>query len=997
MKILLKYNLFLFTLLLLLTNQEITGQEYIFRQFTTKNGLPSSQIFHVFQDSKGYIWFATDNGISKYNGYEFANFDINDGLVETSISEIYEDKAGKIWFIGIEGSLAYSVNNEIISYKYNNILSKILPDNPVYLKSNFYVDDNEDVYISIKSLDLIKIDKVGKITEFKNTAPSRSTLSIYNLGNNAYISAIKSRNIETPEKPFNLLLNKKSGKEVMIELPVKDITYPHHTFEEFINDSSFWFSSGNKVFFIQNNKVIKTYTFENEVVWMSFNKKSELNVCSINEGVKVYNVKNEQIILKHHHLNGYTVTSVLYDKHGSYWFTTLNNGVFQLSSENYQKLGQKTGLLNKGIKCIETIGDTVYFGGDDPGIGITSEMKIDYLSVPGINKVLPKAILFDKSQNQLVIATNKFLYLLKNNQLSTIKNHMASAPEYLGNHFNAVCAISDNTGGYWIGGGIGFFYVKYNQVIFNSLINKNFKVRVNSLFLDKNNTLWLGCKDGLRKYKDGKLSYLGDDFEELKTRILDIKQYNQTLVLATKGKGILFFDGKSIERITKKDGLSSNMITSLAICENMLWAGSLNGLNYIKLPNDENDDFIVEKPFELSGFEVNQIKSGKNKMYLATNEGIVICYPNHNDDQVSNQPLYFTSFVINGKNLEVKEKYHLKNNQNNISISFEALNYKTSTPIEYKYKLEGLDANWTYSQKREVNYFNLKPGKYNFVVKVKNMKGSWNDEKKSISIVIAPSLWQTTPFKIGSILLALVLLILIYSIWQANARKKMHLERSVHNYKLKTLWGQMKPHFIFNTLNSINNYIISNEAVSASKYLTKFSALIRKILDYAQYDTINLEEELNTLELYMKIEALRLKQKFDYTITVDETIDSHNTYLPGLILQPFVENSIWHGIQPLDRKGTIKIKISKKESNLVIEIIDNGIGREQAMLNSKNIGSLNKSYGAKIARERLNLFASKKKKKAIVEYSDLITSVGVIGTKVKIIIPLVSWQGALVR
>ncbi|NJO87584.1 MAG: histidine kinase [Chloroflexia bacterium] len=123
----------------------------------------------------------------------------------------------------------------------------------------------------------------------------------------------------------------------------------------------------------------------------------------------------------------------------------------------------------------------------------------------------------------------------------------------------------------------------------------------------------------------------------------------------------------------------------------------------------------------------------------------------------------------------------------------------------------------------------------------------------------------------------------------------------------------MKPHFIFNTLNSINNYIISNEAISASRYLTKFSALIRKIMDYAQYESINLDEELNTLELYMKIEALRLKQKFDYTIAVNENVDRHNTHLPGLILQPFVENSIWHGIQPLDRKGIIKIKVSKKE------------------------------------------------------------------------------------
>ncbi|NJO87586.1 MAG: hypothetical protein HC831_00450 [Chloroflexia bacterium] len=551
MKTIAKYNLIVF-ILIFFANYRVVSQEYIFKQFSTKDGLPSSQIFHVFEDSKGYIWFATDYGVSRYNGYEFINFDVNDGLVETSISEIYEDHTGKIWFIGINGSLAYYENDQILPYEYNDNLSELLPDNHVYLKSNFYVDENENIYISIISYDLYKIDKLGKITEFKNTALSRNTLSVYNLGNGAHISSIKSRNVKTTEKPFNLLLNKTFETEVMIELPVQEISYPQHTFEKFINDSSFWFSSGNNVFFLQNNKLIKTYSFENEIVWMSFNSEYELNICLRNNGVLLYNVKDEQIVLKSHHLKEFTVTSVLYDNQGSYWFTTLNNGVFKLSSEKYQKIGRETGSLSKTINCIETVNDTLYFGCNEPGVGITLQGKIDYLSTPGVNQILPSAILYEKSQNQLVIATNNFLYLLKNNQISVVKKSMASAPAHMGNHFNATCLISDNNGGYWVGGGIGFFHVRYNKVVFDSDVNKNFKVRVNALFLDNHNTLWLGCNDGLRKFKDGELTHFGKDFDELNARILDIKQYNQALILATKGKGILLFDGKSIVKYQKK-------------------------------------------------------------------------------------------------------------------------------------------------------------------------------------------------------------------------------------------------------------------------------------------------------------------------------------------------------------------------------------------------------------------------------------------------------------
>ncbi len=990
LKILVKYNLVLFTLIFAIY-QHVAGQEYIFKQFSTKDGLPSSQILHVFQDSKGYIWFATDYGVSRYNGYEFINYDINDGLPECSISEIYEDRKGQIWFIGISGILAFYVNNKIYPYKYNNNLGEVLHVRPIYLKSNFYIDIDENIYISIIGSDLFKIDKLGNITDYKKTSFLSIPLTVYNLDTGVYISSIKSNSIKTQKRPFNVVLNKTIENEEAIELPVNDITFPHNIFAKFIKDSTFCFSISNKVFYIKNGKVLNTYTFENEIVWMDINNKKELYVCPEHMGVLIYEFNNNQIELKNNHLKGHTVTSALHDNQGTYWFSTKKNGIFQLSSDKYHQVNEKAGLITKNINCLEIAGDTIYFGNNEIGIGIMSEGEIEYLLAPNKkNKIYPTALIYDETQNQLAIATNDFLYLLKNKQLTTVKNRMASAPEYLGEHFNAICATSDNDGGYWVGGDIGFFYVKYNQVIFDSRVNINFKVRVNSLFLDKNNTLWLGCNDGLRKYKGGKLSYFGDNFEDLKARILNIKQYKQTLILATKGKGILFFNGNSVKKITRKDGLSSNMITSLAVHKNSLWAGSLNGLNHIKLHKEKVSDFLVEKPFELSGFEIHQIKLGNAKMYLATNNGIVACDSIHDNKQDPNQPLYLTSFVINGEKQEVKEYYHLKNNQNNISISFESLNYKTSIPADYKYKLEGLDTKWSYSQKREVNYFNLKPGKYNFVVKVKNMKGNWKNEKVSIKIVIAPAFWQTIPFKIGSGLLVFVLLILIYSNWQANARKKMNLERRVHNYKLKTLWGQMKPHFIFNTLNSINNYIISNEAVSASRYLTKFSVLIRKIMDYAQYETINLDEELNTLELYMKIEGLRLKHKFDFSITVDEGVNRHNTHLPGLILQPFIENSIWHGIQPLDRKGIIKIKISKKESNLVIEIIDNGIGREKSIMNTKKTGSLSQSYGAKIARERLNLFASKYNKKTIVEYTDLVTNIGAIGTKVSIVMPLIT-------
>jgi ligand-binding sensor domain-containing protein/anti-sigma regulatory factor (Ser/Thr protein kinase) len=989
LKFLIKYNL-LFALLLFFANQYIVCQEYIFEQFDTKNGLPSSEVYHVFQDSKGYIWFATDNGVSRYNGYDFTNYDINDGLAESAISEVYEDSKKRIWFIGVSGKLAYYYKQKISPYKYNDFLEDELPENSTYLKSNFYVDSVDNVYISIKGLDLYKIDNQGQITAYRKKAMSRNVLSIYQINDKAYLSTVKKQHADgRSTSPYDLLLNKRKESETMVKLPDVKKGYPHHVFAKYVNDSTFWFGADKKIFFIVNDSIKKAYDFKTRVIWMDARSSNELCVCTVQDGAFCFLMKNGQIKLNHHQLKGYTVTSTLLDKFGVYWFTTLNNGVFKLNSEKHRIISKKSGLLKDKIKCIEVANNTLFTGYNVPQFSITTQGNTQHVEIPGNEQSFAKTILFDEKNKQIAIAANDFLYLIKSNNVKTIKNKMPSTPSTSDGVFNSTCLISDNDGGYWIGGGDGFYHVKYNHVVFDSRINKNFKIRVNSLLLDKKNNLWLGCKDGLRILKNGKIQYLGNEFTELKSRILDIAIHNRLLILATKGKGILFYDGNSVKNITKKEGLSSNMITSLAIHNNTLWAGSLNGLNKISLLQSQTGKFTIEESSELSSFEIYQIKTNDNELYLATNQGVVIYNIDWKKKAALHIPFYFTGFIVNGEDQEIKKEYYLQNRQNNISISFEVLNYTSNVATEYKYRLNGLDTSWIYSTKREVDYYNLRPGNYQFEVEIKSAKGSWINETETINIEIAPAFWQTIPFYAGLGLTVLTLIWLTYAIWNANARKKMQLERKLYDYKLKTLWGQMKPHFIFNTLNSINSYIISNQTISASKYLTRFSALIRKILVYTQYDSISLDEELDTLELYMKIETIRLKNKFTYKILVDENVDRSNTQLPGMILQPFVENSIWHGILPLNKKGIIKIKVYKKENKLVIEIIDNGIGREDAILRSKKTTSQKRPHGTNIAKERLNIFARKLDKKARVEYIDLVTNIGIIGTKVRITMPLI--------
>ncbi|MBK7391575.1 MAG: histidine kinase [Bacteroidetes bacterium] len=174
--------------------------------------------------------------------------------------------------------------------------------------------------------------------------------------------------------------------------------------------------------------------------------------------------------------------------------------------------------------------------------------------------------------------------------------------------------------------------------------------------------------------------------------------------------------------------------------------------------------------------------------------------------------------------------------------------------------------------------------------------------------------------------------------------------------RLEALRSQMNPHFIFNALNSINRYIIRNSKETASEYLIKFSKLMRMILENSKSTSVTLENELQALQLYVELEALRFDNKFDFNIFIDPAINKSGIAIPPLILQPFVENAIWHGLMNKQERGAISIKVNQKQNNkLLVVIEDNGVGRQKATeFNSRTHDG--KSFGMQITKDRINAF-----------------------------------------
>ncbi|HTJ52731.1 MAG TPA: histidine kinase, partial [Cyclobacteriaceae bacterium] len=335
---------------------------------------------------------------------------------------------------------------------------------------------------------------------------------------------------------------------------------------------------------------------------------------------------------------------------------------------------------------------------------------------------------------------------------------------------------------------------------------------------------------------------------------------------------------------------------------------------------------------------------------------------------------------------EIKLTY----DQSVITFEFSALNFIQSENNHYAYKLEGFEDDWNYvGNKRSATYTNLEPGHYAFKVKASNNDDVWNENGISLAITITPPFWETWWFKCIIAAICIVIALVVINIIRKRVREKIKINKLIAELEMKALIAQMNPHFIFNCLTSIQELIMINKQEEAMHYLNQFSRLLRAVLQSSEKNFIALEQELTILELYLELEAMRFDKQFHYNIHVDHAVDPEEIVIPSFLLQPFIENALWHGL--MHKKGDRKLSVSftlENEDLLVCRIEDNGIGREEAARIKKKSLKANQSLGLKIIRERINLMKKQNDAIDLKIMDDVHKDGSVKGTTVIIKLPL---------
>ena len=299
----------------------------------------------------------------------------------------------------------------------------------------------------------------------------------------------------------------------------------------------------------------------------------------------------------------------------------------------------------------------------------------------------------------------------------------------------------------------------------------------------------------------------------------------------------------------------------------------------------------------------------------------------------------------------------IPDNHSSINIRYAAINPPFPDSVEYAYKLD--DGPWqTAGKTRDVAFNNLSHGEHILTVRASDETHFETAESEVLRFNVSLPLWGRLWFQVTAAALVLALILLVVRIRNRQIRTQNQIkeyEKEMAELELKALRSQMNPHFMFNSLNSIKNYILQSNTKQAAEYLSNFAHLIRLILQNSREKLISLKDEIETLLLYIQMEQMRFDDEFDFRCIIDENVDLEEVYLPPMIVQPYVENAIWHGLMHKNTKGQLTLKVQQEGEVILCTIEDDGIGRAAADLMKDKTAQKHKSMGMGITQDRIDI------------------------------------------
>lgn len=932
--------------ILLLWAVAAPAQPQYFTAFNIEDGLRQSQVYALCEDHRGYLWVGTQGGgVGRFDGVQITHFTTSEGLPSNFVNAIYEDHQHRIW-MGTSQGLCFFDGKKITASSTRNYISSI-------------VETPDHRLLTGTQRGIWQYNMDQNACEKANIHPTLNELTIYALlpPHNGDIWVGTERGIWQ----FNER-NRANDVSKQLHLP----QFPAYALTR--HQNTIWFSSlGAGLIGItgQQTRTVRQPAIE-RVISLAADQDGTLWAGTVADGI--YHLSPDSLLQHFTEADGLphnSVRALLTDHNNRLWVGTSGGGFAFRSTRAFRAYNRADGLPGTRIYALsEDPRGRIWMAVSQQGLAVLDSFGLRAAQPDSgyLQGVKCRTLAHDRNGTLWVGTEGKGVLAISPNGLQSFTQANGFLPSDWVQ--KVVCTPDDAV---WIGTSEGL--VQLTPRPEGGFAARRYGMRdgmpgssVTALQLDPLGNLWFGTFSGAAGYlKNGRVEANFGSEQGLSGTITAIAfgPKNQCYI-ATKGRGIFqgtVRPGTVFTRFRYSEKNSSDNIYLLAVdAAGDLWAGTENGVDRISFDKGAVSavaHFGQKEGF--SGIETCQdafLMDSRGGTWFGTMNGLMRYTPVAVVQQSSAPVLHFekahlfykpleeTAFKDQAARLFDATGLLLPWNQNHLSFLVKGidLTQKNATML-YRYQLEGADTGWSpWSPQMQVNYANLAAGQYHLLVQastdevnVSNTVHAW--------FTISKPFWKKWPFIALVVALALGLLAWGVRVYirgvrrsEAEQREKLQVQNHILQLEQKALQLQMNPHFIFNALNSIQSLIATQDYTTARTEINHFAKLMRSILHNSRQQLITLREETDTLEQYLKIEQFCQQNPFTFEITHNTPDDLENIEIPPMLLQPFVENAVIHGIAPLKTPGHIQVHFELTDETLTCNIRDNGVGREKAAL-----------------------------------------------------------------